>query len=166
MGNIPVMNKKIIFSGIITTALLLFLQSASYAGVYKWVDQDGQVHYGDKPADKADAKKVIIRDNETTKPRPVRKTKEGDDNTQQGSNSVENETGDKTARQPTKTDQPTISKREKKQLCNEAKSDIAAITSRGRMREKNANGEYSYLSEKQRQQRLAAAKKKQREFCR
>ena len=58
------------------------------------------------------------------------------------------------------------SKKEKRKLCNEAKSDLAAINSRGRMREINEKGEYVYLTEQQRQQRISAAKKKQREFCR
>lgn len=58
------------------------------------------------------------------------------------------------------------SRKEKNRLCKEAKTDIAAINSRGRMREVNSKGEYIYLSEQERQQRLSAAKKKQKEFCR
>jgi hypothetical protein len=112
-----------------------------------------------------DAKKVTIRNNETTQPRPIKYTdKDNDKNTE--ANGQEKADGDKTAKQPEKTAQPEISKKEKNRLCNEAKSDLAAIDSRGRMREKNASGEYVYLSEKQRQQRLDAARKKQREFCR
>ena len=135
--------------------LCLSFHAPLYAGVYKWVDQDGQLHYGDRPG-KADAEEVTIRNNETTKPRPIKNTEDGDKNTQ----------GAKPAEKPAKPEKPAISKKEKRRLCNEAKTDIATITSRGRMREKNAKGEYIYLSEKQRQQRLAAAKKKQREFCR
>ena len=59
-----------------------------------------------------------------------------------------------------------VPKKEKRKLCNEAKSDIASINSRGRMREISKDGEYAYLTEEQKQQRLSAAKKKQREYCR
>ena len=59
-----------------------------------------------------------------------------------------------------------ISKKEKRALCNEAKSDVAGISSRGRMREINKKGEYVYLDDKQRLKRLNAAKKKQRKYCR
>ncbi|MBE9560241.1 MAG: DUF4124 domain-containing protein, partial [Proteobacteria bacterium] len=58
------------------------------------------------------------------------------------------------------------SKKEKRKYCNEAKQDLAAINSRGRVREINEKGEYIYLSEPERQQRISDAKKKQREFCR
>ena len=158
------MTNKTLITTTVTVILCLSFQAPLYAGVYKWLDQDGQVHYGDKP-NKADAEEVSIRRNETTKPRPIKKTKkDGDENTE-GDN-PEDENKEKTAEKPAEPEEPSISKKEKNRLCNEAKSDIASITSRGRTREINAKGEYSYLSEKQRQQRLTAAKKKQREFCR
>ncbi|MCK4676223.1 MAG: DUF4124 domain-containing protein [Gammaproteobacteria bacterium] len=146
------MRNKTLITSIITTSLCLFFLTPSSAGVYKWVDQDGQIHYGDQPVN-PDAEKVNIRKNDTTKPRAI---KNKEDNSEDKSNK-------QTATEPKEVEIP---QKEKNRLCNEAKSDIASITSRGRMREKNAKGEYSYLSEKQRQQRLTAAKKKQREFCR
>jgi len=152
------MINKILITGIFTASLCLLLQTPSYAGVYKWLDQDGQVHYGDQP-NKANAEKVTIRKNETTKPRAIKKDEKDGEN-------PEDKNKEKTTENPAEPEKPKISKKEKKRLCNEAKTDIASITSRGRTREINAKGEYSYLSEKQRQQRLTAAKKKQREFCR
>ncbi len=146
------MSNKILITGIITASLCLILQTPSYAGVYKWVDQDGQVHYGDKPAN-PDADKISIRKNDTTKPRAINKDEKKPDDKK-----IE-----QTATEPKKVE---ISKKEKRQLCKEATNDITSITSRGRMREINTKGEYSYLSEKQRQQRLSAAKKKQGKFCR
>lgn len=163
MGNIPVMNNKIIFTGIITTTMYLLMLSPSFAGVYKWVDRDGHVHYGDKPGN-ADAEQVPIRKNETTEPRAINKTEtDGNENIQ--ADKQKNPEEKKSGVQPEAAQKPAISNKEKNRLCNEAKSDITAINSRGRMREKNSKGEYRYLSENERQQRLAAAKKKQREFC-
>ena len=52
-------------STIITACLCLLIQTPSFAGVYKWVDENGQVHYGEQPVG-ADAEKVKIRQNETT----------------------------------------------------------------------------------------------------
>ncbi len=158
MGNIHTMTNKILTTGIFAVLLCLFLQTPSFAGVYKWVDQDGQVHYGDQP-NKPGAKEFTVLKNTTTKPRPIKKTEKDGKN-------PEDKNKEKTAEKPAEPEKPKISKKEKKRLCNEAKNDITSISSRGRMREINAKGEYSYLSEKQRQQRLAAAKKKQREFCR
>ena len=62
-------------STIITACLCLLVQTPSFAGVYKWVDENGQVHYGEQPVG-ADAEKVKIRQNETTKPRTLKKAED------------------------------------------------------------------------------------------
>jgi len=150
------MTRKTINSFIIPLALSLVMPGTSHAGVYKWVDENGQVHYGDEPG-QSEAQQVTIRQNETTKPRQI--------------NKADVEISDKPADKSTEKasaepEEPVIPKKEKQRLCNQAKSDYATISSRGRMREINKKGEYVYLTEEQRQQRLAAAKKKQREYCR
>ena len=161
MGNIQIMRNKRLISGIFLASFCLFLQSPLHAGVYKWVDENGQVHYGEHPGS-SDAEKVTIRQNETTKPRPINKAE--DDAAESDKKDTEQQT-----EAPEKWEEwveVEPSKKEKRKLCNEAKSDLAAINSRGRMREINEKGEYIYLTEPQRQQRISAAKKKQREFCR
>ena len=142
--------KSSIFS-IITACLCLLIQIPAQAGVYKWVDENGQVQYGDQPVN-ADAEKITIRQNETTTPRPIKKADDGKN---------KEETAEK---EPEMVEVP-VPKKEKRKLCNEATGDLAAINGRGRMREINAKGEYNYLTEEQRQQRIAAAKKKQAEYC-
>ena len=156
MGKIQIMRNKRLISGIFSVSFCLLVQSPLYAGVYKWLDENGQVHYGEHPGNTG-AEKVTIRQNETTKPRAINKAEEG---------AAESDKKDKDqqAEAPLVEVEPT--KKEKRKLCNEAKSDLAAINSRGRVREINEKGEYIYLTEPQRQQRISAAKKKQREFCR
>lgn len=140
-------NKKIIT---ITLALsCVVYQMPLYSGVYKWTDDNGQIHYSDQP-NKPNAEEFSVRQNTTTKPRAIKK---------------DDEDTEKAAPEAVKPEAPKISAAEKRKLCNQAKGDIAAISSRGRMREVNAKGEYVYLSEKQRQQRISAAKKKQRKYC-
>ncbi len=141
-----------LFPSIIAATLCLFMLTPVQAGVYKWVDDDGQVHYGSQPG-QAGAEKVTIRQNETTKPRSIKKAED-------------EQATKKEAEKPAEPEAPQISKKEKRKYCNEAKSDLNAIKSRGRLREIDEKGQYTYLSDKQRQQRISAAKKKQREFCR
>ena len=155
MDNIYTMTNKILITSFFAASLCLFFQTPSYAGIYKWVDQDGQIHYGDQP-NKPDAEKFILRHNTTTTPRAIKTDKEADE---------EKKTETATA-EPTEPVEKKIPAAEKRKLCNEAKSDVTAISSRGRMREVNAKGEYVYLSEKQRQQRISTAKKKQNKYCR
>jgi len=151
MGKIQIMFNKSLIASIITISLGLFAHSPLQAGVYKWVDENGQVHYGEQPGN-AGAEKVTIRQNETTKPRAIKKD--------------DKKAADKAAEKPAVPEPPKMSKKEKRKLCNEAKSDLAEIATRGRLREVNEKGEYAYLTDQQKQQRIAAAKKKQRKFCR
>jgi type IV secretory pathway VirJ component len=145
--------------------MLLSVQSTSYAEVYKWTDNDGQIHYSDQPKAN-DAEKVIIRGNTTTKPRQI--TADTEDNSEPAETTPDKSEELTEAQSENKPKMVEIepSRKEKKRWCDQAKQDIAAINSRGRMREVNSKGEYVYLSEQERQQRLSAAKKKQKEFCR
>ncbi len=150
------MDKKRIISGFIAASLCIILQSSLHAGVYKWVDDNGQVHYGEHPGNTG-AEKVTIRQNETTKPRTNKNTE--DDGAKSDKKDKEQQ-----AEAPLVEVEPT--KKEKRKYCNEAKQDLAAINSRGRVREINEKGEYTYLTEPERQKRISDAQKKQREFCR
>lgn len=145
----------------IFATLLLGLPATGIAGVYKWVDDTGQVHYGSEPGN-VDAETVTIRNNETTKPRAMKTSDDEANDTA----TTDGEQEAQAEKKPEKPKQPTISRKEKNRLCKQAKSDVAAISSRGRMREINAKGEYTYLSEPQRQQRLSAAKKRISQYCR
>ncbi len=158
MGKIQIMHNKRLVTGVFLASFCLFVQSSLYAEVYKWVDENGQVHYGEQPGNTG-AEKITIRQNETTKPRPINKAEE--DAAESGKKNT-----DQQAEEFGEWEEVPPSQKEKRKLCNEAKSDLAAINSRGRMREINEKGEYIYLTEPERQQRISAAQKKQREFCR
>ena len=158
------MINKTLFTFFASALLFISFHSPLYSAVYKWVDENGQVHYGDQPQEFA-AERMKIRTDETTELRPI-KNPEQQDEEKSGTDNSKDEKQNDTAEQPAKPETPAISMKEKRRLCKEAKTDIAAINSRGRVREINAKGEYHYLSEKQRQQRLSAARKKQRENCR
>ena len=156
------MNLKKITTLSFAAALLITLHTSSFAGIYKWVDENGQVHYGEKPVG-TEAEKVTIRQNTTTKPRINKKDEDGTGEDGKENNTTEGSEDTEKAPEPKEVE---ISKKEKRQLCNEARADVAAINSRGRLREINAKGEYIYLSDGQKQQRLSAAKKKQSKYCR
>lgn len=154
--------RKVTRNIFLIASLCLLTATPSYAGIYKWTDDEGVVHYGEKPGNTS-AEKIDIRQNETTKTR-VPKAKKADENENPEAEGTEQTTAE--PEKPAEPVEPAISKKEKARLCQEAKSDYATIISRGRLREINKKGEHIYLSEQQRQQRLAAAKKKQGEFCR
>ena len=152
-----IFNKKLfirIQSITVCLFICIFIQTPASAGIYKWVDDEGQIHYSEHPVGN-DAEKIKIRTNETTKPRKIN----------QADKKVVEATEDAKKKAAEEKQEEVVSKKEKRQYCNEAKHDLAVIQSRGRLREINAKGEYTYLSESQRQQRITAAQKKKREFC-
>jgi len=149
------MCNKRLFSSIITAAFCLLVQLPSYAGVYKWVDDSGQVHYSEQPGNN-DAEKVNIRTNETTQPRAVDQSKV---------DLVDADRDKKKKKQEEAKEQEKIN-RDKRKWCNEAKQDLAEISSRGRLREMDDNtGQYVNLTEEEKQKRISAAKKKKQQFC-
>jgi len=136
----------------------------SHAKIYKWVDENGQVHYGSKPQVNTQSVETIkIRENTTTTPRISKEDLAID--------ALNKEEAEAERKKLEATRLPDVEEKipasEKRRLCQQAKDDYAGIMSRGRMRERQGStGEYVYLSEKQRQQRLNAARKRQREYCR
>ena len=142
-------NRKLITITLTVMACLAY-QTPLYSSVYKWADDSGQIHYSDQP-NKPNTEKFSIRKNTTTQPRAINKDGTEDE---------------EVAPVAAKPEEPKIPATEKRRLCKQAKSDISAISNRGRMREVNAKGEYIYLTEKQRQQRISTAKKKQSKYCR
>jgi len=149
------MSRKPLLNSIVAAFICALINAPGHAQVYKWVDEDGQVHYGDQP-DNTQAEQVQIRTNETTTPRAIDK---------QEQEFVESINKEK-AEQAKELEEQKMTNMENRKYCNEAKSDLAAILGRGRLREINEKGEYIYLTEEQRQKRISAARKKQKEFCR
>ena len=45
---------------VILLVTLLVFNTAAHSEVYKWIDQDGNTHYGDHPSDESDASQVEI----------------------------------------------------------------------------------------------------------
>ena len=142
-------------AGFMLIAGLGLAEGTAIAGVYKWVDEQGQVHYGERPEGQ-DAEKMTIRSNETTTPREIKSDdKDADEHAEPEAEQAE--------KAPVEKYVPAY---EKQRMCREANTDIANISSRGRMREVDSQGNYRYLTEQERQQRLSAARKKQAKFCR
>lgn len=149
------MNKTRLFT--ITLGLLItLLQAPAMAGIYKWVDENGVVHYGEQPAD-ANAEKVEIRSNDTTQTRKIPLKSEAE---------IAAEEERKKAAEEKKAREPKIPASEKRRLCKQARHELEVINSRGRLREVNKKGEYVYLPEEDRQKRIARAKKDIRKYCR
>ena len=151
------MAHKTLFPIMLTALTCLFYQAPVNSSVYKWIDDKGLTHYSDRP-NKPSAEEFNLRQNTTTKRRALKSNDAKDGNNTEAKNSDG-------AIPEVKSKPVKVSQTEKRKLCKQAKSDVSTIATRGRMREINAKGEYAYLSDSQRQQRLATAKKKKSKYC-
>ncbi len=143
--------------------LILLWSPASHAQIYKWQDENGQIHYGSQPQQNSrSVERIEIRQNITTKPRISKEDLAIEAINRQ---EAEAERKKQQAQHPVPVE-PKIPASEKRRLCKQARDDYTRITSRGRMREINSKGEYVFLTEAQRQQRIKASKDRERKYCR
>ena len=145
----------------IILVLLILSSPISRATIYKWIDEQGNTHYGSVPQKNArHTEKIQLREKFTTHPRISKEDVAIERSNQQ---EAELEKRKQAAAEPPKP--APLSRSERTRLCKQAQRDVAGIRSRGRMRERNTHGEYIYLSEPQRQQRLRAAQSRQKKYC-
>ena len=139
--------------------VILFACATSVAGIYKWTDAQGNVHYGSEKPVEAAAEKMQV-DTRLTGTRPG--TEALDKIKQQADDEAEKIKAEGTPEQPPV---PSLPKKEVKQRCNTAKQNLATIQSRGQLRERDEQGNTRYVGEEERQQRIKQAKKRIREYC-
>ena len=135
--------------------LLFLIPSISVGAIYKWVDEDGKTHYGSKRPETSQAEKLKIKVEEPVISAKTKEDEKGD--------KKEDDKNKQTAKEP---EAPKISAKEKFRLCNQAKTDLQRIEARGRIRQKDAEGNSRYLTPQERGRLIQNAKKDIKEYCR
>ncbi|TAN72328.1 MAG: DUF4124 domain-containing protein [Gallionella sp.] len=141
--------------------ILLMLSGANaFAGLNKWVDENGKVHYSDQPPP-ANVKSETLRSTSAAAsasapaaPKTI----------------AEREAELKKARQAKKEAAEKAAKEQAaaeaiEANCAAARQNLRTFQSGIRMAEVDAKGERSYLSDEQRQQRIAKAQQDVGTFC-
>lgn len=150
--------------------ILLVLSSASaFAGLSKWVDADGKVHYSDQPPP-ANVKATILRSTSgTTAPAATGdaaassapaapKTIAEREAELKKAQQAKKETADRAAQK-----QAEVETREAN--CIAARKNLSMLQEGMRMMEIDDKGERSYLNDEQRQQRIAKAQQDISTYC-
>lgn len=148
------------------TALLIATISsplAVTAGVYKWTDENGNVHYGSQRPTEAPSEKLKIQGDTT----PYADDDAIRAETEETKKSDKEGEGEKKpeAAAPKAAEQPKLSKKEKKGLCQQARKNVQTIESRGRVRVKQEDGSSRHLTDPERTKELAAARKNVSKYC-
>ncbi|HXU94344.1 MAG TPA: DUF4124 domain-containing protein [Gallionella sp.] len=153
------------------TILLLLSSTTAFAALNKWVDKNGEVHYSDQPPP-ANVKSETLRVN----PAAPSSTATPASGTAAASapaapkTIAEREAELKKAQQAKKEAEERAAKEQanketEKANCDRAQQYLRSLQEGTRMVEIDANGEYSYLEDDQRRQRIAKAQEDIKNWC-
>lgn len=135
-----------------TLYLVLLFSLPIQATVYKWVDKDGNVHYGDQATASEQAKQVTVTPNNTSY------NSTGANKWQQDYN--EQKQKDKQARIENKA-----AAQQKKQLCDGYKRNLYTYQRSARIYTMSTDGERQYVSDEERASKMKELSKKLKKEC-
>jgi len=133
--------------------LILMVSTSLSAGtIQKWVDENGNVHYGDAPPVSAKTEKVRVQSAPTDPGKKLPRLNDGS-NEQQTAAGQSDEQGKQT------------SGAQAKEACERARSDLLVIDSNSRIRLRQPDGSSRYLTEAEIAERRAMAQEDIKSFC-
>ena len=135
--------------------IALSLIGVAQAGVYKWVDENGQIQFGDKPVASQNTQRVKIH-----------RAPEVDAATQEKIDRLNHQGTD----EEFAADQETKKTAEKlrvqyEEFCEKTRERIGKLQAGGRLYEVDKNGQRTYLTDEGRQQKIKAAQQDLKKHC-
>lgn len=130
--------------------LLVLVGANAYAGLNKWVDADGKVHYSDQPPPpnvKAQTLRVTSDAAAPASAPAAPKTIAEREAELKKARQAKEEAADKAAKEQARLDA-------EKEYCDAAQKNLLLLQEGTRMVDIDASGERSYLSDEQRRQRI------------
>ena len=137
--------------------MLLTVVTVGWArGAYKWVDEDGTVHYSDRlRGDNAEVIKVPVHE-------PVDGAEDSAADAGSSGNTQDNPSAVDGEKSP---QQLAMEKKQRKENCDKARDQYTRNQNLGRMYRVDANGERQYLSDKERADVLKKSKEAVDYWC-
>jgi len=146
-----IINRFVILAAALA-GLLLFPNAYSATKVYKWTDASGEVHYGETPPDPKKAQLINVH--------------AGPARDQDSGNAESKSAGDKPQ---APQDEASKLKQENdkvvKENCTIYKQNLSALKNSARIREKDDKGNYRYLTDEEKAQRMKDAENYIKENC-
>jgi len=142
--------------------LLMLATTNTFAAISKWVDDQGRVHYSDLPPPPGTQQNILreesnTQDSASSSPSDVKTIadREADLKKEKAGKQAE---ADKAAQKKAAEDA-------RKASCDSARENLRTLQSGVRVMTVNANGEKSYMDDKERQQRIDQANKAISDYC-
>ena len=141
---------------LIVTSLIILLSPLAQAGVYKWVDEKGNVHYTQSPPPQGDYKSMKAPPPPASGPAPYSSTQLDTDSKQAG-DEANSESKD------TAVDETEKNAELRARSCETAKKNLQIYQVYRRI--KGEDGEVKPLDDKVRQQKIEESKQAIQDFC-
>ncbi len=133
--------------------LLLSYSAQGMGSIYKWVDENGNVHYGSQRPAESSAEKMSVDmhapQDTSTYNRPGQKDKTAP------ADGAEGETAEKEKAEDEEKKPMTAAEKKKLQAaCQQARKQLATMQAKGQIRVRDKDGSTSYLSQEQKDSRI------------
>lgn len=155
-------HKKYLLSTLLIA--VVFTPLVVTAGIYKWTDENGNVHYGSqRPADTTAERMKIESGRQPYADETTLKDKKDKPGEKTGEKSKEEKKPETAA--PKTAEPPKISRKEKNARCEQARKSLQTIVTRGRVRVQLDDGTTRHMTDPERSKRLTQAKKNVAKYC-
>ena len=162
--NLSILDVEVIgFMKILLITMLLFFSAWVNAGIYKWTDENGKVHYGDKPTTSSERLNISLEksNNATTN-----NANTGDETREERRQRISDSmTEDRLARDKKKSEDKQ-KKADKKRQCNQSKDSLRNYKKANRLYDLNKEGGRDMLSDASRKKAISNLEKEIRRNCR
>ncbi len=135
---------------------LLFSAGVHAAGIKKWVDENGQIHYGDSPPAKVPSESIRVNRPPSNPGKPLPRLTDSSEEAQPGSEQPP---------QPAAAPAPDVPEDQAARLCQEAKSDLVKLKRSDNIRVRSADGTVRYMSAEEKAERLKVTEEDIQQFC-
>ena len=133
---------------------VIFIACNSYAaGIQKWVDENGQVHYGDSPPAQTQTESISVSRPPSNPGKPLPRF-----STQQEQEAAE--AGNPDNKPPAET-----SEEQAQDACEQAQKDMKVINRSKRIRLKQADGTVRYMTAEEIEERRKQTEEDIQQFC-
>lgn len=141
-------------------AAMTFTGGATASEIYKWIDEDGNVHYEDRPSGAASEQRIDITyrrtDNDAVRQRVQARV---DAQTAREEKKSVAAAADKEAADN------AVAQEERQKACERSRARLESYLQSSRLYRTEANGERVYLDDEQRQEARRKAEEQVTEFC-
>lgn len=148
---------KLFSAQIMIMGLTLSVSQIASAGIYKWVDEQGNVHYGEQRPQNTSSQKMQVQkyapENKSTYKRPsyTPSTKSTNKNTQDNP--------------PEKKKETRAEKKKRLAACEKTRANLKMMEEIGRIRAKDKDGNTRYLSQKEKEAKMQKNREQISKYC-